>query len=109
MRRTLFQSGSSSDTEKSEQDHLNHAGYYTVPVTETFDLAGGERFTLIVHITTEGADKPVAGETAKDEYTVNVSLENREGYISLDGVLWDETESVYAANICLKAYTDDRN
>ena len=95
--------------EKIGSGTISVKGYYTVPVTETFDLAGGERFALIVHITTEGADKPVAGETAKDEYTVNVSLENREGYISQDGVLWDETESVYAANICLKAYTDDRN
>ena len=82
-------------------------GYFTVPVTEETFLTEGERFAVAVYITTRGAKKPVAGEIVKDSFTANVRLDNREGYISQDGILWDETESVYNANICLKAYTDD--
>ncbi len=91
------------------EGHLEHAGYYTVDAAASEEdvlLEAGERFALLVRITTRDAAKPVAVEMAKDSYTANVTLDSREGYISAEGILWDETESVYGANICLKAYTN---
>ncbi len=98
-------SGSFSDMEKVGEGHLNHAGYFTVPLTEDVKLSKGERFALAVHITSKEILKPVAVEMSKDSFTAGVSLEGKEGYVSAEGILWDETETVYGANVCLKVYT----
>ena len=36
---------------------------------------------------------------------LKILIEGKEGYVSAEGILWDETETVYGANVCLKVYT----
>ena len=83
-------------------------GYYTVPLDEPQELAAGERFAVAVNIRTEGVKKPVAVETKKDRYTVNVTTEGKESFISLAGGTWENTQEEYGTNVCLKAYTDKK-
>lgn len=87
---------------------LENSGYYTVDLPYPVDLDAGERFAVVVRITTPGADMPVAVELHKDVYTDTVSLEGKEGYLSLSGEAWEPTEQKFQTNVCLKAYTDDR-
>ena len=88
------------------QGHLDGIGYFTVRTDAGSALEKGERFAVLVKITTRGVTKPVAVELCKDSFTENVTLAGKEGFVSAEGIVWDETETVYGANVCLKAYTD---
>ena len=87
---------------------MENSGYYTVKLGQAVALEAGERFGVIVKITTPGATKPVAVEMNKDVYSQGVTLEGKEGYLSLTGKIWEYTEEKFSTNVCLKAYTSNR-
>lgn len=93
-RRRILQSG-----------HLQNMGYFTVDLEHPQELSAGERFAVIVKITTPGSGHPVAVEYRADEYTQNVVTEGRECYLSQTGEHWENTEKEFGTNVCLKAYT----
>ena len=84
---------------------FEQAGYYTVNVKEPRELKKGERFAVAVKIITPGEASPVAVEYRADEYSQGVELEGKEGYLSPDGERWEQTETNYGSNVCLKAFT----
>lgn len=84
---------------------FENAGYYTVSLDQDTALLQGQRFAVIVKLTTPGRTSPVAVEHAGDPETQNVTLEGKDGYLSQYGDVWQHTEQVYATNVCLKAYT----
>ena len=84
---------------------LDASGYFTIDIEDEIILDRGERFAIAVKLHTPGAGKPAAVELEKDSYTVNVVLDGKESYISPDGVWWEQTQTQYGTNICLKAWT----
>lgn len=84
-----------------------NAGYYTVELKEGIPLEKGERFAVVVKITTPNAKRPIAIEYAADKATEGVDLSDGEGYVSLYGNAWESAEEKNC-NICLKAYTRKR-
>ncbi len=81
------------------------AGYYTVDLIDPAELSGGERFAVIVKIYTPGESNPVAAEYRADDFTQNVTTEDKESYISRSGNRWENTQEMFEANVCLKVYT----
>ena len=59
-------------------------------------------------ITTPGGLRPIAIEYNSEEKTAKVDISDGEGYISLRGTAWERAEEQYGCNLCLKAYTSDR-
>lgn len=88
-----------------KEGKVKNAGYYTVELKEGIALKKGERFAVVVKIRTPGSERPIAIEYAADEATKTVDISDGEGYISLYGKSWDNTESTQGCNICLKAFT----
>lgn len=88
-----------------QSGRLQNAGYYTAALDVPQSLAAGERFAVLVRITTPGEENPVAVEYRADEYTQNVTTEGKESYLSRDGELWENTQERFGTNVCLKAYT----
>ena len=84
---------------------IKNSGYFTIDLKEEIPLGQGERFAVVVWITTPGASNPVVVELHKDVYSETVTLEGKEGYLSLYGELWEPTEKSFGTNVCLKAYT----
>ncbi len=84
---------------------FENAGFHTVDFNNSIGLSKGTRFAIIVRINTPGAIRPVAVEFAHDYTTESVDITDGEGYISYLGTEWENTESVYSCNVCLKAYT----
>ena len=82
-----------------------NAGYYTVLLDKTVTLEAGERFAVIVEITTPGAIHPVAIEYSSSDKGLTVDLSDGEGYISYRGSSWERVEAEQNCNVCLKAYT----
>lgn len=91
---------------------FGNAGYYTVPITGSVEgeqkLYKGERFAVIVKITTPNAVHPAAIEYDAGDGRTLVDISDGEGYISPDGKSWERVEKKQDCNLCLKAYTTDR-
>lgn len=94
-----------SEREYLQKGKLENAGYYTVDLDVPQPLAAGERFAVIVKLTTPGTEDPVAVEYRADEYTQNVTTEGKESYLSQFGERWENTQERFGTNVCLKAYT----
>lgn len=87
------------------EGHLEYAGFYTVPLGGTVELAPGERFAVLIRLTTPGTIHPVAIEYDTGENKCRIDLKDGEGYISADGAQWEHVEQSQNCNLCLKAYT----
>lgn len=93
------------------EGNFDEAGYYTVPfeklIRKKLKLKKGERFAIIVKITTPDAIHPAAIEYDAGDGRTFVDLSDGEGYISADGSVWERVEDKLNCNLCLKAYTAD--
>lgn len=90
------------------QGELENAGYYTIKFEEPVSLEKGERFAVIVKLTTPGSVHPIAIEYKVAKNVDTVVLDDGEGYISARGSIWTSAEKSQECNICLKAFTSDR-
>ena len=64
---------------------------------------------MIVEINTPGSTHPIAMEmSVEDSRTEMVSLEGKESYISNTGPFWEQTQESSSCNVCLKAFTRDK-
>ena len=86
--------------------YCEDGGYYTVDIPEIVRLRAGSQFAVMVRITTEGSERPIAIEFAASELTSGADLSDGEGYNSYDGSQWNSAEAEYGCNLCLKAFTD---
>ena len=85
---------------------LNNSGFYTIKFQKTLPLEKGERFAVIVKITTPGSLHPAAIEYQAEDFFGQVEIGDGEGYVSSDGRVWESVETTYDCNVCLKAYTN---
>lgn len=94
------------------QGSLVYSGFYTIPFTKISEkdlyLEPGERFAVIVKLTTPGTVHPAAVEFDNGDGRTFVDISDGEGYISSDGRTWERVEEKENCNLCLKAYTKDR-
>ncbi|WP_394525092.1 lectin like domain-containing protein [Lacrimispora sp. JR3] len=91
---------------------FQNAGFYTVALPEgagkAVELKKGERFAVVVKITTPDTVHPAAIEYDAGDGRTFADLSDGEGYISADGGNWESVEEKQNCNLCLKAYTKDR-
>ncbi len=85
---------------------FKNAGYYTVEFDESIAISEDEKFAVVVKIKTPGSERPIAVEYAVDKSTQSVDLSDGEGYISLQGTVWESTEKMQNCNVCLKVFTN---
>lgn len=84
---------------------FDYGGYYTIDIDIPIEING--QFAVVVKITTPGSEFPVASEFQKElEWIGEVDITDGEGYMSYDGITWNDTEDELSANVCLKVYTD---
>ncbi len=84
---------------------VENAGFYTIPLRRTVEVSEGERFAVIVRITTPDSVHPVAIEYNSPDKELTADLSDGEGYISFRGTSWERVEEKQNCNVCLKAYT----
>ena len=71
---------------------FDNAGYYTVRLDKAVILEDNQKYAVVVYIETPGSIHPVAIEYDADERTKNFDITDGEGYISLYGSKWANTE-----------------
>ena len=96
-----------SERKEIGKGETRYAGYYTVDLSHDIELTKGQKYAVIVKVKTPGSEKPIAIECDAGSRTEGLDLSDGEGYMSLYGEKWHRAEDS-DANICLKAFTDDR-
>ncbi len=84
---------------------LKRAGYYTIDFRQPMEIEKGQRFAVIVKLTTKDSVQPIAIEYQADQARGTVDITDGEGYLSYDGIHFQRTETAMEGNVCLKAYT----
>ncbi|WP_342678680.1 lectin like domain-containing protein [Methanofollis sp. UBA420] len=81
-------------------------GYHTFPLAMPVPLRPGQRFSVVVKLTTPDYYQPLAVEKPIDGFSTGAQAGAGESYISADGVAWEDlTTHMPDTNVCLKAYT----
>lgn len=103
-----------------QEGNLQGAGYHTVKLNQFVDIAKGNIFKITVRLTTPDSLFPVAVESKRSDYSLKVTAEPNQSFISPDGVTWYDMAknltvrkfyenlnriNLYETNVCLKAYT----
>lgn len=100
------------DRKPAAAGSLDYAGFYTIPLDTGEDggleLNAGERFAILVKLTTPDSVHPAAIEYDAGDGKTVVDISDGEGYISPDGTMFTRVEEEQKCNLCLKAYTTDR-
>ncbi|MCD1295456.1 hypothetical protein CUJ83_10640 [Methanocella sp. CWC-04] len=87
------------------------AGYHTVKFNDEMALHTGNKFSVVVRLTTPGTNYPIPIEDKWYGYSSDASSNPGESYISSNGVSWTDMTSGSVsgtfdeANVCLKAFT----
>lgn len=88
--------------------NLQDAGYYTIDFPNDVMIGAGSEFAVVVLISTEGAEYPVAIECQVEGLSENADISDGKGYLSYQGNRWERIEETKNYNLCLKAYADLR-
>ena len=88
---------------------LDQAGYYTIDFDQPVAVTKGEKYAVVLYISTPGATHPLAIEYQSDDDALSVvDLEDGEGYISYNGKKFINVKEKQDCNLCIKAFTNDR-
>ena len=92
-----------SERELVASGKLDYAGYYTIDFNHAVALAEGDKFAIILKLTTKEKGNQLAAET--EENGARAIVLTGQSYISADGDYWYDAASSLYCNLCLKGYT----
>jgi C1A family cysteine protease len=97
---------SSSGPDTSTAGTIPMPGYHTIPLENPVEVSAGERFSVVVDITTPGTRFPIAIESPIPGYSGRASAARGQSYVSSNGHDWTDLTNLYPnSNACLKAFT----
>ena len=83
-------------------------GYFTIPLGSPVALTSGQRFSVVVKLTTPGYRYPIPAEYPVPNYSSAAVAASGEGYVSADGGMWEDvTDYFINTSVCLKAFTSE--
>jgi C1A family cysteine protease len=99
----------SGTPETSQDGSIGNPGYHTIQLANPVPLAKGEKFSIVVSLTTPGFEYPVAIEYPLKGFSSRATAQAGESYVSPDGASWADLTDTYAnTNVCLKAFTREQ-
>lgn len=85
---------------------LPTAGYYTIPLTSPVTVASGQKFSVVVKLSSPDYAYPVAIEYPYSGYSSKAVASKGQSFLSADGASWSDLTSSYPnSNVCIKALT----
>lgn len=81
-------------------------GYHTVRLDNPVYLYDGDRFSVVVRLTTPKYTHPVPIELPEEFFSEGATAKDDQSYVSPDGAAWlDMNSTMPGTNVCLKAFT----
>jgi C1A family cysteine protease/fibronectin type 3 domain-containing protein len=96
----------------SQTGTIASAGYHTISLNLSVPLTSGEKFSIVVKLTTPGFNYPAPVEEPIAGYSSRATANPGESYVSRDGSSWTDITSMSGCtecNVCLKAFTISDN
>ena len=88
---------------------VKDAGYYTIDFEKDIAVKAGQKYAVVIYIYTPGSTHPMAIEyDSGDKFLDTVILDDGEGYISYSGTKFINVKEKQDCNLCIKAFTNDR-
>jgi PKD repeat protein/C1A family cysteine protease len=82
------------------------AGYHTVPLGSEVQLKSGQKFSVVLKLTTPAYNYPIAVERPFSGWSSKAKANSGESFISYDGNNWDDITTYFKnTNVCIKAFT----
>lgn len=82
-------------------------GYYTIKFNSAKTVKKGESFAIVLYVNTPETKRPLAVEYATDKMTQAVDITDGKGFISNNGLDWENVEDAVKSNLCIKAYANN--
>lgn len=96
-----------SDKELVASGTLQDKGYYTIKFNSAKAVQEGESFAIVLYVNTPDTKRPLAVEYATDKMTEAVDITDGKGFISNNGLDWENVEDAVKSNLCIKAYANN--
>jgi C1A family cysteine protease/PKD repeat protein len=85
------------------------AGYHTIPLDSGVQLKAGQKFSVVLKLTTPGFNYPIPLEDPDSGYSSKATAHAGESFVSPDGKTWTDIMASYSnTNVCIKAFTNLR-
>jgi C1A family cysteine protease/uncharacterized membrane protein len=92
---------------RTQSGAISNAGYHTVNLNSAVPLQAGQKFAVVLKLTTPGYNYPIAIEYPYSGYSSKATAHAGESFVSVDGRTWTDMTKVYKnTNVCIKAFTD---
>jgi C1A family cysteine protease len=86
---------------------ISNSGYNTVPLNSGVQLNAGQKFSVVLKLTTSGYNYPIAMEYPISGYSSNATANASESFISPNGNTWNDITTIYPnTDVCIKAFTN---
>ncbi|WP_052566999.1 lectin like domain-containing protein [Candidatus Magnetobacterium casense] len=90
----------------TQDGSIPYAGYHTIKITQPVGLNAGQKFSVVVKLTTPGYKYQISIERPSANYSSGATASPGQSYISSNGANWtDLTTNFPNSNVCLKAFT----
>ena len=96
-----------SDKELVASGTVSNRGYYTIKFNSAKPVKKGESFAIVLYVNTPETKRPLAVEYATDKMTQAVDITDGKGFISNNGLDWENVEDAVKSNLCIKAYANN--
>ena len=84
---------------------LADAGYHSISLDTSVAVTNGQRFSIVVRLTTPDYTMPIPLEASITNYSSGATANAGEGYVSYNGSSWQDITASYTnASVCLKAF-----
>jgi hypothetical protein len=91
----------------SKTGSIPYPGYHTIKLDSAVPVTQGQKFSVVVKLTTPGYNYPIPIEKPFSNYSSQATANAGESYVSKDGSSWTDisTRSGFAnTNVCIKAF-----
>lgn len=94
---------------RKESGLLTSPGYFTIPLKVGVSLKEGQRFSVVLKLTTKNYNYPIPIEYPHHDYSSLARAEAGESFISQNGSVWNDLHTSWGgefanSNVCLKAF-----
>ena len=96
-----------SEKELVASGTVSQKGYYTIKFNSAKPVKAGESFAIVLYVNTPDTKRPLAVEYATDKMTEAVDITDGKGFISNNGLDWENVEDTVSSNLCIKAYANN--
>jgi Cysteine protease len=91
----------------SKSGTSSFAGYHTIPLNSAVQLKSGQKFSVVLKLTTTGYGYPIAIERPEAGYSSKATANSGESFVSSDGKTWGDVTNYFGnTNVCIKAFTN---